>query len=263
MKNFFSNAVVCFVCLFPTSPVMAELPFMAHLAGETDLPKPVGISIDYFHMEQGYQLESLNFEFPGLMVGNPTDLEITSETEYLDLKFDAWVLPFLNAFLLVGDLDGSTVVKLSDAQVPGLPVPLNDLKIDIEGTVLGVGITLAFGGDTWFGSITTTYTEADVDALFASSVESFSLQPRLGLRYGRFDVWLSAMYLEITEEHKGGIDLGVSNLPSVNFDLSLEPNEDINYGLGGRLKLTDSLDATLEVGFGERDHQLLSLTYRY
>ena len=94
MKNSIVRISIFVLAWFVACPAMAKLPLMAGLAGNRELPKSYSVSIDYFNLEQSYQLDTLSFEFRGLSVGNPSDLEINSKTDYVDLKFGVWIVCF-------------------------------------------------------------------------------------------------------------------------------------------------------------------------
>ena len=70
------------------------------MADDRNLPRAFGIGIDYFSMDQPYQIDSLSFSpppgFPLPPVTNVNAIIVNSEIENVDLKVDVWLLPFLN-----------------------------------------------------------------------------------------------------------------------------------------------------------------------
>jgi len=256
-------ALGLFLSLF-TLQVSAQALLLSELAGDAEVPRTFGLSVEYFGLEQDYDLDSLTISVP-FPLGDLSDLELNSDTDYIGVKFDFWLLPFLNVFLTGGQLDGNTFVGLSDVSLPGLPIQLNDLNIDIDGDVFGGGITLAYANDKWFGSITASYTDTNLDGDFASSIEALSIQPKIGRRFENFDLWVGALYLDTDESHSGVVDLGLGFLgaPLLQFDVVLAPEEDINFGVGGIYRITDRFDAIVDLSFGDRETQYLSLTYRF
>jgi len=245
--------------LFFSSMVNAEsrLPFMKHLAGEQQLPRPWGLSIDYYDMEQNYALDSLVFQFPGLSV-DPNLLDVTNDIKHIDIKLDAWVLPFLNVFVIAGQIDGDTNVDISRS---GLPLPFSEIPVSYDGDVYGGGATLVAGGDVYFGSLTLTYSDADIGGDFNSSVESVAIQPRVGIRVDKWQLFVGGMWLQADESHSGTITIPF--LGSVPFDVELSEEERFNYGVGVHRDLGEHFEFTLDAGFGDREHILANIGYRF
>lgn len=251
--------------LILTLPVLcqADALFGNDMAGGRELPPTFGIGIDYFKMEQPYQFDSLSFSPPVLPIADPNIIGVKSEIKNVDLKFDVWVFPFLNAFAIYGNIDGQTEVDLSDV---GLPIP--PLNINYDGNVYGGGLTLAVGGDRWFASVTSTFTDADVSGDFKSSVKATTIQPRVGVRIGdRAEVWIGGYFIDAEESHSGSIELdlgpGFGGVIPLDFDVDLSQQEDFNVSVGAHMMLSDAWEATIEVGDGDRSTLLGNLTYRF
>ncbi len=267
IKSYFEVMLLAVALMLITQSVSAKLPMLAHLADGRDLPKPYGINIDVLSMEQDYEIDRFQLGLPNFAAIDTSLIHIESETDYSALKLDAWIFPFLNAFVMFGKIDGSTSVSLERVQVPGLPVRFGNIDIDLDGDVLGGGLTAIVGDEKWFSSLTLSYSESDLDGDFSSNITTWSVMPRLGARFSKAQVWLTAMYLDIDENHSGRIDLGVQTpagpLAPIPFDLSLQPTQSVNYGVGTRFDVTDNLSTTLELTFGDRKHQFLNLNWRY
>ena len=263
-------SIICllFISLsFFSTKTFAGLPLLSDLAENQNLPKPYGISSDVLSLEQDYKIDQFSLDLPGFELIDTSTIEIRSKTDYSALKFDAWLLPFLNAFVMLGKINGSTQVALESVEIPTLPARFSNININVDGNVIGTGLTAVVGGDKWFSSLTISYSESDLNGALSSGIETWTVMPRVGTQIDKTDVWLTAMYLDLTEKHKGRIDLGVSTpfgpLAPVNFDLSLEPTDIINYGLGARYNFSDHFNATLEFTFGDREHSFFNLNYRF
>ena len=153
------------------------------------------------------------------------------------------------------------------AAPPGIPLPpeIRRLQIDYDGDVYGGGIVAVVGGDRWFASLTGTYTDTNLKGDYRSSVESVVLQPRVGIRLrGTTEVWIGGYWLDAEESHSGSLDLdfGFGPVP-VSFAADLSQDEDFNFAFGMHTMFSDSWEATLEVGGGDRDTLLANLTYRF
>ena len=241
-----------------TAVAESGLPWMKDLAGDRELPLPWGVGVDFFTMDQDYQIDKLDLSFPGLGNLDPSLLEVRNETQEFDIKLDAWLFPFLNAFVILGTTSGETSINISGL---GLPLPFDNLAIDTDGDVFGGGVTLAVGGDQWFTSLTATLTDTDLSGDFDSSVEAFTLQPRVGLVRDQWNYWVGGFFLDVEEKHKGSI--GIPFLGTVPFDVELSQEDDWNFTVGVRHQFSRKFDASLELGFGGRDITLFNVNYRF
>lgn len=246
------------------------------MAGDRDLPRAFGIGIDYFNMSQPYQIDSLSFCTPPNCllpippITNVGAIVVDSDVENVDLKFDLWLFPFLNVFGIYGQIDGSTTVDLSNVGIP-LPPQLNSIRISYDGDVYGGGLVLAVGGDKWFASVTSTFTDTSLKGSFTSSVEATTIQPRIGVRASEnTEVWIGGYFIDAEETHSGVIDLPlgppvipVPAIVPVDFAVNLSQQEDFNFSLGIHSMFSEHWEATVEVGGGDRNTVLGNLTYRF
>lgn len=238
-------------------------------AEEAATPLPFGVGVTLFQQQQDYDVDTGVVSLGGTII--PLDMVpgvgIQSDLTETNLKFDGWVLPFLNVFGLVGVIDGTTRVNapLDVVMGPGAgSVPLN---LEYDGLVLGGGATLAVGTEAFFGTLTATYTVTDLD-ISDSSITAVTLSPKVG--YVLDDIgedkaltfWVGAMMQEVQEDQAGSIMLPVLG-GLVMYDVELK-EQDIWNGLAG-LSLHASKDWSfeLEAGFGARQHALLAATRRF
>lgn len=260
----------------------ADALFGNDMAGDRYLPRTWGIGVDYFDMSQPYQIDSLSLvgtlNTPGgpvtvdlaavlLMGQDPNVLDIDNDIRHGDIKIDVWVLPFLNVFGIYGQIDGDTQIDLRALGLP-LPPQTNNLTVSYDGDVYGGGIVLAFGGDSWFGSITATATDTSLGGDFNSSVSTTAIQPRVGLRFGdHTEVWLGGYFIDSEEKHSGTIDLDLGliggNVEDAVFAVDLSQQEDFNFSIGTHMMLSEAWEATVEVGAGDRRTVLANFTYRF
>ncbi|MDX1460847.1 MAG: hypothetical protein R3348_07305 [Xanthomonadales bacterium] len=250
------------ILLSATATAESRLPFLKDRVPEgTELPRPWGVGIDFYTMDQHYDIDFLSFEVPGVSLDDPSLLSVTNEVQHFDIKIDAWLLPFLNVFAVIGHLESDTTIDLSQAPVVGLPFPLGKLPVNTDGTVTGIGITLAYGGDNWFTTVTATRTDTDLGGSFESSVDSTTIQPRIGIVRGAWQAWVGGLYLDAEEKHRGTVELPV--LGPVPFDVILGSSDEWNTTLGVRHVFSPHASLTLELGFGDREHTLFNYTYRF
>ncbi len=223
------------------------------------LPLKWGIGATLYNQTQPYNIVSLQIPLAGLDLGAADGLEIENNTTSYHLKFDYWLFPFLNVFLLGGQIDGTTTVKLSNVDL-GLPITLNNIKIDYSGLMYGGGATLAFGGKGWFTSVTYDITQTDLDVA-SSSVSAWVLTPRFGLTFSGAAIWVGAMYQNAEESHEGIWEMPF--LGVVPYDVLLEQSEPWNYQIGLVAGLGEHWNLTFEGGVGSRKSVLAALEYRF
>ena len=237
--------------------------FMKDLLQGREFFEPWGIGIDYYTMDQDYKIQSLQFDLPGVGIGDPSLIDVRNELSHFDVKFDVWLTPFLNVFALVGRVDADTYVDLSKLPVAGLPVSLGTLPVAYDGTVYGGGVNLFYGTDRWFAALNNTWTDASLSGDFDSSVQTFTSQPRVGAIFNSSTIWLGAMYLDTEESHSGVIALPIPGIPPVPFRVDLTSMKAWNYAIGFGHAFGPKAHLSLEIGFGDRDHTLANFTYRF
>lgn len=234
----------------------AETP--ADRASGHRLPAPFGLGLTLYDQTQDYTVDRLTLALPGIDPTVAADLPVDNRTDSFHLKVDWWALPFLNLYAIGGKLDTTTTVRLGGLDL-GLPIRLNDLKIDNDGWVYGGGATLVVGGAGWFASASTTYTTADLDVT-DGSVEAWVMTPKIGLVVDRGAVWVGAMYQDTEERHTGTYE--IPYLGVVPFDVVLGEATHWSGLLGGTVGLGEHLVLILEAGFGDRQSAMVSLEYR-
>lgn len=248
--------------LLPLSSVAdSSLPFMKDLAGDTALPRPWGIGIDFYTMDQDYDIKNLQFTLPGISLGDPSLIKVSNEVRHFDLQADVWLLPFLNVFGIVGRVSTDTLVDFSQVEITGLPFALGALPVSFDGTVYGLGFTLAYGTENWFTSVTTTFTSTSTSGKLDSSVDSSSVQPRIGLLRDSWRFWVGGMYLNTDEKHSGLFELPV--IGNVPFSVELATQDHWNYAAGVGYVFSDRANLSLELGFGSRTHTLFNFNLRF
>ncbi|MCC4108132.1 hypothetical protein [Serratia ureilytica] len=209
-----------------------------------DLPEPFGININYMNIRQNINVDSIQFSNLGwdtyTMPSNLFNIKVdktrqrsTSRT----IRLDAWVLPFMNVYGIVGKTRGSSLSKVSVDSDPssqsdfmgkmlaGIIHGMNkngnlqdlDFKLDFKGTTYGAGTVLVGGYDNWFGLLDMNYTQTHFNIL-DGSINAFTLSPRVGYRFtlpavnafdlgeSHLNVWVGSMYQNIQQRFKGSLN---------------------------------------------------------
>ena len=251
-------------------------PLRRHMAGDRELPNPMGVGVTLYYQQQKYDLKNLVVTIP-MPLGdinafqvagvNPADLKnlpIDNWIYEVNLKMDLWVLPFLNVFGLLGYIEGETEVRFPISVYQ--QVGFNQLVIDYDGPVYGAGATLVGGYKSAFASVTAVYTYANPSAM-DSTVKSLVLMPRVGLNLAGIisgvdlTTWLGAMYQEVDERDQG--DLAIPVLGRVKFDADLEQQDSWSYLLGLSAAIGKNWTVEVEGGMGMRQTLSTSVTYRF
>lgn len=260
-----------------------------------ELPEPFGINANYMNIRQNISVDSINFS--GLSMGfipiNPNMFKIQvgktrekSKTE--TARFDAWILPFMNIYGLVGHTKGTSLSKINVAVLNTSPSSLQglDFKLDFKGTTYGAGTTLVGGYHDWFALMDLNYTRTNFNIL-DGSISAYTFSPRIGYRFtipeidvlhmapSKLNVWVGSMYQDIQQEFKG--KLSDLNMPSqlqgmlnlVNkkdegrFRVKQRLQSPWNVLVGAQYEITRNFNVATEVGFAERNSVLVSGEVRF
>ncbi|HAU3347445.1 TPA: hypothetical protein JDK73_003400 [Salmonella enterica subsp. houtenae] len=281
------------------------LPFLSDEARKRgyELPEPFGININYMNIGQNIKVDSINFN--GLALGHNGQIPLDnafkinvghtrekSKTE--TVKLDAWLLPFMNVYGLVGYTDGHSVSQIGVGLMTKNghvfhPADLQNLKfkLDFKGTTYGIGTTLVGGAGNWFTAVDANYTQTQFDIL-DGSIDAFTVSPRVGYRFttpgmdamhlpsGKLNVWVGSMYQDVQQEFKGSLD--DLTMPSAmlqrlvnmanhdhngRFDVKQHLQSPWNMLLGVQYEITRHFNVTTEFGFAERNSFFVAGEYRF
>lgn len=281
------------------------LPFLGDEARKRgyDLPEPFGININYMDIRQNINVDSINFT--GLALGPNGEIPLDnafkinvghtrekSKTE--TVKLDAWLLPFMNVYGLVGYTDGHSISQIGVGLTTKNgevfhPADLQNLKfkLDFKGTTYGIGTTLVGGVGNWFTAVDANYTQTQFDIL-DGSIDAFTVSPRVGYRFttpgvdamhlpsGKLNVWVGSMYQDVQQEFKGNLDdltmpsamlqkmVDMANYNNKGrFDVKQHLQSPWNVLLGAQYEITRHFNVTTEFGFAERNSFFVAGEYRF
>ncbi|NLS54532.1 hypothetical protein [Hafnia alvei] len=251
-----------------------------------ELPETFGVGVNYMNMRQNIEVDSI--KLTGLPLNLDKLLSIgvghtreKSKTE--SVKLDAWVLPFLNVYGLVGHTKGTSSTKITSVKLGSFPIKVpsgTSFDLDFKGTTYGGGATLVGGYENWFSAIDANYTETRFDIL-DGNISAFTLTPRVGYRFttpgldalhlapGKLNVWVGSMYQDVQQEFKG--KLSDLNLPSGlaglaqngRFDVKQHLQSPWNVLVGAQYEITRNFNVLTEIGFAERNSFFVSGEYRF
>ena len=269
-----------------------RLPFLAQDVIDLgfDLPNPYGVAIIPARIRQDLILQDL-----AIGIGGPPDTEIDFvdfgtpfvENTALQLKLDAWVLPFLNVFATIGNFDGKATIPLSflgSDLFPGLcgVTPNNPVCVrtysaiatpEYEGENIALGINLAMGWDRFFVAIPATYAWTDVD-IIPQTVTAVNITPRIGMtgdmgNRGTVAVFIGATYLSAEVLIQDQILLDTPGGPNgdqtlLSYRIKQRNKDRWNYLIGFNWEMNRNWSVMVEAGFGgSRENVIAGATYRF
>jgi hypothetical protein len=247
----------------PSSPSPAPgsgriLPFMADEAIKRgyELPLPFGVGVVVTGLE-GRQIDvsdvRVGLQNPPRSVSDFVSLGATSNVFNANLKFDAWLLPFLDVYALVGYVrNQSSTQALITVPRPG-PLPGNlqfekDVKTDLEGVVGGLGFAIATGYRNFFFVLDAAYIQSDLgfDDAFKARIATVRAGYRGRIGTLPLQMWLGVGDWDTAAIAKGHVDLGTAG--QLNFEVDQKPHTPWMYDLGANLEISKKLQLVLDIG---------------
>ncbi|MEN8157137.1 MAG: hypothetical protein ABFS10_09305 [Bacteroidota bacterium] len=213
----------------------AEYPYILPLLGEKayekgfDLPKPVGLMLNYFWASQDVVISEIAVGFEGAVEGGVleeiplTDIseiiefeEVHAVANSITVRPDVWIFPFLNLYGIVGKTFATTSVKLSS------PVQMASVA-ELDGFSYGMGTTGAFGLGKYFLVLDGNWVWTKMSN-FEDPVQSRVFSQRLGRAFHIGDkpesnvaFWVGGMRLKMGNITQGTIVLN-EVLPPETWD---------------------------------------------
>lgn len=208
---------------------------------------------------------------------------VEADTLSAQLKVDAWVLPFLNVFGIVGyfdsDIDLIVNADLDEAFPPPICGPLNPcgtvsqpFKANATGYSYGAGLVGAYGIEPWFGTVNATYVYND-----GRNGDDRIVSTSAGARVGRlWDVSESLLlsvhvgidYLDVDQIVNGTtmLDEAFPDGDSLNVRYRVDQSNIDKWSgtLGMSFGLKKGVGVVAEAALGENSHRyMVSAYYRY
>ena len=272
-----------------------KLPFLAQKVIDQgyDLPLPYGIGLTYANVDQLQLLDELQVGINGSEI-IPFEFvsfeNARSFSNSYSLKADAWVLPFMNVYVMLGkvdghaeldiDLDGNGMLEHLDITCEGLPpsplCPLLEdktftlplIKADFDGTTYGIGATFAAGWKGWFVALPFNFTYADLADSDTDGI-NYTVTPRFGKtlnlgRNGNLSLFAGGNYLDSDLTIDGTAE-SPDGLLSFDYIIDQQNKDKWNLLLGFNWDINKRLSWSAEYnGFiGSRDAFISSINWRF
>jgi hypothetical protein len=234
------------------------LPLMSELATERgiELPLPFGVGAVFYHLDRDIEIKDVRVGRNGATpatVSQFASLSATANVENLNLKLDAWLLPFLNLYAIVGYVYNESDTRI-DVTLPGLipssPPRSFELEVptSIEGSVAGLGLTVAGGYPPLFLVVDVNAAQADLG--FDDRLQATVVSTRAGWtgKFGKLDTqtWLGATYWDTFATATGTVadpDGG-----SLSFEVDQGPRWPWTYSIGGHVTINPHFEAAIDLG---------------
>ena len=255
-----------------------------------ELPNPYGVAIIPAWIRQELILDNLSISVNG---------EPSRDIDFVDfgapeagnktaqLKFDAWILPFLNLYATVGKVDGDATVPLtiegSDLFAPICEITPNlavcsetysaVAEPDFNGENITLGMNLAMGWKEFFVAVPITYAWTDIN-IIDTTVEALNISPRIGVtgkigEKGMIAAFIGATYLDAEIDLSGQVSFDTPGGPdgdatTIDYTIRQRNKDKWNYLLGFNWDVNKNWSVNLEAGFGgSRDNIIAGVTFRY
>ena len=234
------------------------LPFLGDEARKRgiELPKPFGIGLVYYHLDREIDITDVRVGRNGAAPASVSEfaqLGSQSRVDNLNVKFDVWLLPFLNVYAIAGYIwnESDTTIDVTlPPLLPDGPTRTRQLNVPTEmtGTVGGLGITLAGGYGPFFFAADVNGARADLgfDNEFKAVVSSIRAGWH-GAAGGRpIRIWFNATYWNTFAEATGTVadpDGG-----TLAFEVDQGPLHPWTYGVGMQYGFKPSFDLAVDVG---------------
>jgi len=234
------------------------LPFMADEALKRgyELPLPFGVGGILT------RLKNREIDVTDVRVGVDGDPQSVSDFATLgsssdvfngNLRFDTWLLPFLDVYAIVGYVHNESETSIH-AEVPRLGAIPGTIVIDkvvntsLDGVVGGLGLTMAGGYKSLFFVGDFNYVRSDMgfDDAFTARIASLRAGWQ-GKAWDRsFQVWLGVGSWDTAATATGHVDLDDGR--TLKFEADQEPHTKWIYDVGTNVMLSKRWQLIFDVG---------------
>lgn len=257
------------------APHWSGLPFMADeaLARGYELPLPFGVGVILTGIDDR-EIDvtdvRLGIEGSADSVSDYAMLGSSSTVFNSNLRFDTWLLPFLNVYAIVGyvrnESDTDIHVTLpAPGQLPGSVEYDTTVKTSLDGVVGGLGTTLAGGYKSFFAVLDYNYVRSDMgfDDDFTAQIVSLRAGWQGKVRGRGVQVWLGAGDWDTAATATGHV--GLDDGRRLIFEADQRPHTNWIYDLGANIMLNKHWQLFVDVGadFNGGHVAILGPTWRF
>ncbi len=245
-----------------------------------ELPLPFGIAGSFFFANRDIDVDSIDIDIRNASLNLDSLVSVMVESEEMNwsVRFDTWILPFFNIYLLGGytkqDSDVNFSLREYNAPLLSLLLPGRfTLNLDFDGTTFGGGTTLVGGYKQYYFVVDANYTLSDMEgditrtSKLDQTINAFLISTRVGwrtkIRTTKLNIWIGGTYWGISQVIEGKVELPI--LGTVDFEVDQSPSNPYSVHFGSHIEFTPHFDVILDVGSNFDDMFSLtpSLTYRF
>lgn len=239
---------------------------------DVNLPLPFGVSAFFTYMNRDINISDVGVSFnnqPKQSINDFANFGLTNHSVVSAVKFDVWLIPFLNLYGLVGNVstNASLDAKITIDRIifPGPPMvlPINN-QSSINGLYFGTGITLVAGYKKWFILGDINYGFSNLDE-FDGKIDFWMYSARSGFQstLGRQNMrtWIGFIYLS---SHRT-LHLNIENetLGLVHVEINQETRNPLTIQLGSSLSFGKQFEVLVEMGTNFEDASIGVITCSY
>jgi len=234
------------------------LPLLGHLARDRgiELPLPFGAGLVLYSLHRDIVINDVRVGrngTPPVSVSDFASLGARAEVFNLNAKVDAWILPFVNIYAIVGYIHNESDTRI-DVTLPAISPgqPDRQLQVNVptqmEGSVGGVGMTLAGGYGPYFLVVDINAARADLG--FDERFDALVTSARAGWNgaAGRFPF---RAWVNLTDWDTATIATGTVADPdggTLSFEVDQGPAWRRTWGLGAQCTFNPHFDAAVDLG---------------
>ena len=238
-----------------------------------ELPRPFGVGVAAIYMDRDVEVDDVRVSFggqPPQSISDRADFGVRNSTGLLTARADAWVLPFLNVYLMAGVTESearlSTTISIPTPG-PGGPI-VRDIEIDsdVSGPLYGAGLTAVVGFRDWFAMADANYGESNLDE-FDGKLDVWLFSGRFGRVWNQGDrqimAWGGLLYIDSERTLTLSADLPI--IGETIIDIDQRPTDPVTYQVGGSLTIDSRWNFLLEAGsnFDDATIFVANATYRF
>jgi len=234
------------------------LPFLGEEARKRgiELPLPFGAGLVYYSLHRAIEVTQVRVGrngAPPAPVPQFVQFASTANVDNLNLKLDAWIFPFLNVYAIVGGVWNRSTTNVDVTLPPLLPGgPVREVHAavpaELNGSVGGLGATLAYGYRSLFAAVDFNAARADLgfDDKFKAVITSVRAGWNGKLAGHSLRVWLNGTYWDTFTVVKGTVpdpDGG-----SLSFEVDQGPLHPYTYGVGLSYGVSRRIEVAVDSG---------------
>ncbi|HTO92526.1 MAG TPA: hypothetical protein VMJ70_15450 [Candidatus Sulfotelmatobacter sp.] len=221
-----------------------------------ELPLPFGAGAVYYHLSRDIRITDVRVGRngnPPTSVSSFAQLAARADVDNVNLKLDAWILPFVNVYLIAGYIWNSSNTTINVSLPPLLPggsprQKQMEVPTRMTGSVGGVGITLAGGYGPYFMIYDANFDQADLgfDSRFKAVVTSIR-----GGWNGRAGSRPLRAWAVVTDWNTFATATGTVADPdggSLAFEVDQGPAYRYTYGVGAQYSLRREIEFATDLG---------------